>query len=233
MMDAPQYSEPLLPSDCDYDAELTSMMKRPDTSSDDEEYKTGSHQGSFNLHEVISTAVTVEESFNEEVEYAFKKIIQDGTVTSIFYAGVLFSTMTILAGFTGEALFLSSANEIRHYFQTTWVSCLIFSVLWTLPLLIIMNTARVLILHILHASRSAKNEVELKSIDQFLNYGFISGCLTGGSATWVCIDLAMGMYWMALGTIVFPIGILVRNRCINQHIMKGDADDILIQVDDL
>eukprot|EP00978_Attheya_sp_CCMP212_P022176 scaffold65812_cov49-Attheya_sp.AAC.1 len=68
MMDAPQYSEPLLPSDCDYDAELASMMKRPDTSSDHEEYKTGPHQGSFNLHEVISTAVTVEESFNEEVE---------------------------------------------------------------------------------------------------------------------------------------------------------------------
>eukprot|EP00978_Attheya_sp_CCMP212_P039190 scaffold201572_cov35-Attheya_sp.AAC.1 len=203
MMDAPQYSEPLLPSDCDNDAELVSMMKRPDTSSDHEEYKTGSHQGSFNLHEVIFTAVTVEESCKEEVEYAFQKIIQDGTVTSIFYAGVLFSSMTVLAGFTGEALFLSSVNDIRHYFQTTWVSCLIFCVLWTVALLIIMNIARVLILHILHASRSTKNEVEFKSVAQFLDYEFISGCLTCGSSAWVCIDLSMGMYWMALGTI-FP-----------------------------
>eukprot|EP00978_Attheya_sp_CCMP212_P021131 scaffold61318_cov54-Attheya_sp.AAC.1 len=76
MMDAPQYSELLLPSDCDNDAELTSMMKRPDTSSDHEEYKTGSHQGSFNLHEVISTAVTVEESCKEEVGMPFRKLFK-------------------------------------------------------------------------------------------------------------------------------------------------------------
>jgi hypothetical protein len=233
MMDATQYSEPLLDFTCDYDAELPSMMKRHDTSSDHEEYKTGSHQGSFNLHEVISTAVTVEESSKEEVEYAFKKIIQDGTVASTFYAGVLFSSMTVYAGFTGEVLFLTSANEIRQYLQTTWGSCLIFSVLWTSALLIIMNTARFFFLCILHASRSTKNEVELKSIAHFLNYEFMSGCLTGGSAAWVCIDLSMGMYWMALGTILFPIGMLVRNRYINQNIMKGDADDILIEVNDL
>ena len=224
-MDATQYSEPLLNSDCEYDAELASMMKRPDTSSDHDNYETGSHQGSFNRHEVISTAVTVEESSKEEVEYAFKKILEDGTATSTFYAGVLFSSMTVLAGFIGAALFLSSflssANEIRHYLQTTWVSCMIFSMLWTLALLIIMNIARVLFLHILHASRSTKNEVESKSIAQFLNYAFISGCLTGGSAAWVCIDLSMGLYWMALGTVVIPIGILVRNRYIHRHVTSS------------
>eukprot|EP00978_Attheya_sp_CCMP212_P025652 scaffold82903_cov62-Attheya_sp.AAC.1 len=172
MMDATQYySEPLLHSDCDYDAELPSMMKRHDTSSDHVNYETGSHQGY-----VISTGVTVEESSKEEVESTFKKIIEDGTVTSTFHVGVLFSSMTVLAGSTGEALFLSYANEIRHYFQTLWVACLIFSVLQNLLLLMIMNTARVLILHMLHASRSAhNNEVELKPIAQFLNYQFISG----------------------------------------------------------
>jgi hypothetical protein len=234
MMVATQYSEPILNSNCEYDAELASMMKRPDTSSDHDNYETGPHQGSFNRHEVISTAVTVEESSKQEVvTYALKKIIEDGTVTSTFYAGVLFSSMTVLAGFTGEVLLLTSANEIRQYLKTTRGSCLIVSMLWTLALLIIMNTARVLILHILHASRSTKNEVELKSFSHFLNYEFMSGCLTGGSAAWVCIDLSLGMYWMASGTIVIPIGILVRNRYINQKIMKGDADDILIQVDDL
>eukprot|EP00978_Attheya_sp_CCMP212_P004378 scaffold9547_cov53-Attheya_sp.AAC.1 len=233
MMDAAQYSEPLLHSDCEYDAELASMMKRSDTSSEHDNDETGSHQGSFNRHEVISTAVTVEESSKEEVEYAFKQIIEDGTVTSTFYAGVLFSIMTLLAGFTGEVLFLTSANEIRHHLQTTRVSGMIFSMIWTWMLLIIMNTARVLIIHTIHTSRSTKNEVELKSTVHFLNYEFISGCLTGGSAAWVCIDLSMGMYWMAFGTVFFPFGILVRNRYINQNIMKGDADDILLQVDDL
>eukprot|EP00978_Attheya_sp_CCMP212_P045451 scaffold347193_cov55-Attheya_sp.AAC.1 len=208
-------------------------MKRHDTSSDHDNYETGSHQGSFNRHEVISTAVTVEESSKEEVEYAFKNILEDGTVASTFYSGVLFSSMTVLAGFTGEVLFLTSANEIRQYLQTTWGSCLIFSMLWTLALLIIMNTVRVLFLRILHASRRTKNEVELKSIAHFLNYEFMSGCLTGGSAAWVCIDLSIGMYWMAFGTLFFPIGMLVKNRYINHNIMKGDADDILIQVNDL
>jgi hypothetical protein len=93
-----------------------------------------------------------------------------------------------------------------------------------------MNTGRDLILHSLNASRSAKNEVELKSITQFLNYEFLSGCLTGGPAAWVCIDLSMGLYWLALVTAVFPVGILVRNRYIHQHIMKG-GDDMLMQLD--
>jgi len=229
-MDATQNLEPLLDSDFDSDAGLSSMMKRHDTSSDNDEYETGSHQGSFNLHEVISTAVTVEESSKDEVEYALKKILEDGTVASTFYVGVLFSSTTFLAGITGEVLFLSSANEIRHYVQTSWVSCMIFSVLWTLALMTIMNIARDLILHSLNASRSAKNEVELKSIAQFLNHKFISGCLTGGSATWVCIDLSMGFYWLALGTAVFPIVMIFRNRYINQHIMKG-GDDMLMQLD--
>jgi hypothetical protein len=109
---------------------------------------------------------------------------------------------------------------------------MIFSTLWTMMLVIIVNTARVLILYIAHASRSSKNEVEWKSMTQFLNYSFIAGGLTGGSAAWVCIDLVMGLYWMALGTLVFPIGLLVRNRFIHQNIMKG-GDAMLMQLDDL
>jgi hypothetical protein len=233
MMNATQYSKPLLDSNkFEYDAELTSMMKMYDTSSNHYEYETGSRQGSFHRHEVISTAVTVEESSKVELEYAIQKILTDGIATSAFYAGVLFSSITFLAGFTVEALFLSYSNEIRRHFQTTWVSVMIFSTLWTMMLVIIVNTARVLILYIAHASRSSKNEVEWKSMTQFLNYSFIAGGLTGGSAAWVCIDLVMGLYWMALGTLVFPIGLLVRNRFIHQNIMKG-GDAMLMQLDDL
>eukprot|EP00978_Attheya_sp_CCMP212_P049627 scaffold689243_cov79-Attheya_sp.AAC.1 len=207
------------------------MTKRHDTSSDHDEYDTGSSQGSFNLHKVISTAVTVQESSKENVVHAFKKIIEDGTATRTFYAGVLSSSTTLLAGIKGEVLFLSHANETRPYFQTTWVCGMIFSALWTLAYVIIMNTIRGFILHILHilrASRSGKNEVELKSIVRFLNYEFISGSLTGGFTAWVCINLSMGFYWTALGTTVVPFGILVRNRYIHQNIMKGE-----MQVDDL
>eukprot|EP00978_Attheya_sp_CCMP212_P011132 scaffold27251_cov55-Attheya_sp.AAC.2 len=231
MMDATQYSEPLLDSGRDSHAGLSSMMKRRDTSSDHDEYETGSHQGSFNLHAVISTAVTVEESSKDEVKYALQKILEDGIVTSTFYVGVLFSSMTLLTGVKAEFLFLSSANEIRLNVQRTWVSCLIFSVLWTLVLVIIMNTARVLILRNLNASRSVKNEVELKSITQFLNYQFVSGSLTGASATCVCIDLSMGFYWFALVTTVFPIVIIFRIRYINQHIIMKGGDDMLMQLE--
>eukprot|EP00978_Attheya_sp_CCMP212_P002345 scaffold4845_cov51-Attheya_sp.AAC.3 len=98
MMDATQYSEPLLDSDWDSEAGLSSMMKMHDTSPDHDEYETGSNQGSSNLHEVIFTEVTVHKSPPKKIVHAFKKIMEDGTATITFYAGVLFSNMTLLAG---------------------------------------------------------------------------------------------------------------------------------------
>jgi hypothetical protein len=162
------------------------------------------------------------------MEYAIQKAYEDGTAASTFYATALFSSMIVLVSFAGEgfaveASFLLCANhEILDYFQTMETCCMIFFML----LIIIINKCRILILRIAHASRSSKNEVELKSIAQFLNYTSIVGRYTGFCAAWSFIDFNSSIL------IYFPIGILLRGRYIHQNIMKG-GDAMLMQLDDL